>query len=471
MHKNVTLIALGCSGLALAIYVGWSGTFSIRERLGNPNAARQVASSDGQRIAQLVDPALQSALAERNSHRRRESIRNWADSIGVNALADELTRVNALADAKWKAEIQGALLASWGRRDLAGALSWFGARGAADPLQEQARDLLVAAMAHRDPFQMFAWMQDSLPGPAQNELYGPFFRQWADSNPADAGASLGRLANPAEGQPASAQWNDLLAQVAAQWGSSHLGDAVKWVESLPQGPAKTQALLQMSYRWTQVDPKAAATYAARQGDLQLLKTVASEWAESDPQSAADWADELTDGAGRDGAVATLAAVWAQKDPASAAAYLMSLAPEKAQGGAAVAMVSTLAADHPAQAAQWVAQFPEGPLRERVVGELVNVWASNDAAQAARWVQGLPKSPSRDVAVNTYSRVLNGEAPALAFQWAKTISDAAMRNEQLQHVARTWLQKEPTVARTEILKSDLPANLKTSLLANSASTAP
>jgi hypothetical protein len=413
-----------------------------------------------------VDSVLTGALSEQDPMRRKELLRQWADSLDATLIGGKLIALDFLSNQN-KAEVREALLTSWTVRDPASIARWFGDRSAADTLHQAARDVMAQTLAQTEPAQAVAWMQSAMPESVRREIYGPFFIQWAKQDPAAAGAMLHQLATPASGNKDASNplWNDLQAQVAAQWADANLNAALSWVKSLPAGPAKTQALVQMSYRWTQSSPHAAAAYTAEQNDPQLLKVVAGKWAESDPQSAAQWAVGLPDGLGRDSAISSLATIWAQKNPKAAADYATRLPAGSAQNQATLAVVSAWAFTAPSQTAQWVGEFPEGPLREQALSQLMSAWAPRGSNDASQWLQNLPQTHSRDVAVSIYSSVISASSPEAAFKWADSISDDAMRNHQLQTIAHAWLEKDPAAAQDSILRSSLPQTLKDQLLSN------
>jgi len=426
------------------------------------------AMGQGTAWAKGFDPTLEAALTQTDPSRRTEALQQWADGVGPNAMDALLTKLNAIEDSQLRAEIRGALLASWAERDVKGMLDWFGKRKAEDELHQQARHALVEDFGERDPTAMLSWMEHSLPESVRAELYGPFFQQWAKTDPAAAAGKLRQLADASQANPA--EWNEMVGQVVAVWAGTDLNGALAWIQSLPEGATKLQALTEISYRWTEVSPQAAAAYAARENDPALLKLVAGKWAEKDPQSAAAWAAKLPPGQEQDDATVNAAVVWAQKDPAAAAAYATSLPTAETREQAVMAVISAWSQTAPAQAAAWVQQLPENTARSQAMGQLMGTWAGTDAAAASQWLKTLSPSASRDYAVaaydnavGVYSSALSATSPAIAFQSAGTISNETLRNRSLQEIATTWLNQDPVAAQRKIVQSSLPAKIKSQLL--------
>ncbi len=433
---------------------------------------KQTSSKTAEReIPKGFDSTLQAALAQTDPMRRAEALQQWADAVGTGGMEAMLAKLDTIGRPQLRSEIRRVLLSSWAERDAGGMVDWFGKRDAGDELHQQALDALVWDFGGRDPVAMVAWMEQ-LPESVRVELYAPFFRQWAETDPAGAAVRLRQLSDSSKANPA--RWNDLVGQVVAVWAGADLKGALAWIQSLPEGAIKSQALAEVSYRWTETAPQAAAAYAAREKDPALIKLVAAKWAETDPQSAAVWAARLPAGEGQDAATISAVVIWAQKDAAAAAAYAASLPKEKAQGPAVLAVVSAWSTTAPAQAAAWVEQFPENPVRGQAMGQLMSTWAGNDATAANEWLKTLPPSPSRDNsvaaydnAVSIYSSVRSATSPASAFQSAGTIFNETLRNRSLQEIATAWLNQDQAAAQQRIVQSGLPANIKNQLLGNAS----
>jgi hypothetical protein len=408
-----------------------------------------------------VDSALAAALAETDPERRQERLRQWADSIGTGAMEQTLLGLAWSKDPGMRSDACQALLSSWADRDMPGLAGWFAARNAADALHQQARDALVWNFGQRDPSGMFAWMEKTQPESVRHELYAPFFRQWAGTDPAAAAA---KLRQQAEASPEKAAfWNDLIGQIAAQWAQADLNGALAWTQALPKGEAKARALEQVAYLWAESDPQAAAACAARENNAALYKAVASTWAMKDPASAAAWALRLPAGEGKDSAAAGVAALWAQKEPAAAATYANSLPEGGARHQARIAVAAMWADADAPKAAQWVEQFPEGFTREQALTQVIRAWAGANAKDAGQWLQRLPQTRSRDAAVTAFCGVIGGTDPAISFKWAETIQDQEIRQQQLEQTASSWLRKNPADARKAIAQSSLSVALKKQLL--------
>ena len=150
----------------------------------------------------------------------------------------------------------------------------------------------------------------------------------------------------------------LLNRVAIQWaGRNPYGTAV-WLVQLPGQVERSQALISAGRVWAETDPRGAADYAASfpAGPLrqQVITAAVSEWISRDlPEAAAwvnqfppgpdfdavvaqiardpalidanaaaalNWAESISDDAGRSQAVSLILARWVERDPAGVIQY-------------------------------------------------------------------------------------------------------------------------------------------------------
>ncbi len=340
-----------------------------KEQGGNPVSAKQGDKQSSEQARPTLDPMLLTALAEMDPEKRKDLLEQWAKSVGVDTMTDTLARMESIPDGKLKSEARAALLLSWSDRDLGGEVQWFGDRGGADGLHQQARDVLAQAMADRDPAAMLDWMKKSMPESGRKELYIPLCQQWMSRDPSGTATLLRQMLGSSAADAANPAWVDLAGQVAAQWSNTNVNSAVSWSQSLPKGAARDRALGLVSGKWTESNPQAAAAYAVQENNPQLIRNVAGKWAETNPQAAATWARGLPAGEAGTAAILSVVPMWTQKDPAAAAAYAVNLPQEDVRSQAVIAVASAWAYSNPAQARAWVSQFPNGPMREQAMAQV------------------------------------------------------------------------------------------------------
>jgi hypothetical protein len=460
--KRKTVLSLGVGVVAVALWV--LGHIDGPERDKGSVGAESPGAADPRRDhhepsgdAAPKESPWEAALRESDPERRRWLLARWADTIEVSKIEDFLAHLGWKVSSEQCPEMRQALLSSWLRRDRSGMATWFGRRRAADVLHQESRDLLANELAGMEPIAALAWMEQSMPEGTRREFYSSFFQQWVARDPVAAVAELRRLADAAGGEPIF--WSHLFGDVAAQWAKADLPGAVAWTKSLPEGAVRSQAMVQVGYRWATSDPQRAAEFAAEQNNVELFEAVASTWAANDPKHAAEWACGLPASEGQSAALATVSAVWAQGDPVAAAACASTLPVGEARNQALAAVAAVWSEADPAQAAKCAEEIAEGPARERAFERLVHSWAVTSAGEAGEWLKRLPASPSRDIAVTAFCGVIDGADPAASFAWAQTISDEDARNQKAERTATIWLAKDPEMARPTIARSSLPDRIK------------
>jgi hypothetical protein len=150
----------------------------------------------------------------------------------------------------------------------------------------------------------------------------------------------------------------LLNRVAIQWATRNPAGTAAWLLHLPAQVEHTQALISAGRVWAQTDPRCAADYAAsfpastlRQEAITaavsvwisrdlpraaawinqfppgpdfdaVVEQIAREPALIDANAAAalDWAESISDDAGRSQGVSLILARWAERDPAAVIEY-------------------------------------------------------------------------------------------------------------------------------------------------------
>jgi hypothetical protein len=91
------------------------------------------------------------------------------------------------------------------------------------------------------------------------------------------------------------------------------------------------------------------------------------------------------------------------------------------------------------------------------------WAASDPTAAGQWLQGLPAGASRESAVQAYVSQLTQASPELAAPWAETLTDQNTRFNQMENVARRWLDTDRPAAEAWLAKVNLPDDRKQGLL--------
>lgn len=255
----------------------------------------------------------------------------------------------------------------------------------------------------------------------------------------------------------------LIAQVVRNWPLESKSAAETWLQSLPESPAKTEALAQTNSNsfgtictfggglpdeswknkpvsemkaedlrnWGNQDPAGARRHLDQAPDDPALNDLAISIAagistKESPAAAYEWAMKLPPGLGTDSLRLAVIA-WAGKDPATATEKIRSLPPERREP-LARAIAENWSRQDPAPAAAWVATWPDGNQPALVV-EVLQQWTDQDPGEAYRWLGSLPAGAGRDEGIYYMIRREASSDPESVVPWIDLISDPKLREER------------------------------------------
>jgi hypothetical protein len=272
-----------------------------------------------------------------------------------------------------------------------------------------------------------------------------------------------------EAMPHGSLRAELLATLMAQWSADDLPAAIKWAQQLKDSSLQQPALAHLSYRWIETDPKGALAFVANHPgeDHQLLAVFVGLWSRDQPEAAAAWAVEHSTKSGMASVAASAVATWAAIDDLAAAEFVLRLPPGNLRNEAAISVMSALAKKDPATGALWTNAFPAGAGKNYAIENLAYSWASQDPGAALAWANRL-SSAERDVAMFSGAGGLIEDRPALAATWTMSIQNLSLRIMQTERTARRWLETDRLTAEAWVLRSILPPETKSQLLASSPS---
>ncbi|MBC8094625.1 MAG: hypothetical protein H7Y43_02325 [Akkermansiaceae bacterium] len=368
--KNLVLImAVGAGGFVLGRFAVPSRneatgatTISHGDRATSPSSAASVAGgiaasqkrSFSQTTAQ-VRLALQAidkkAPCDQREEERLKLIQALAatDPLGAMEYAKQNLKRDRLAQA------MASIATEWARHDPAAAWSWACSRGP----EEVYHSHTVLEQVSRD----------------NPEQAARFASEFAQKQPEEAVAmTLTAMRGMTEGgnfEGARKLANDLqlrseeekgvlLNFMAGQWARHEPEKAAQWVQSLPEGPLRNQALIGLGESWGEVDPPKAANFAAQlpAGEQRqlALKQAISNWILNDPAEASIWVNSF--------------------DPS----------PDFDQAVASVATMRFLMEEHIDTALSWANSIYDSPLKIAALSEIVSYWSTHDHAGAVNYVK-------------------------------------------------------------------------------------
>ena len=212
----------------------------------------------------------------------------------------------------------------------------------------------------------------------------------------------------------------LMNQAIMGWASTDLQAALDYVTTLP---AHVRANVEpgLAHSYVRNDPAAAVSWARKSGNLQLMRSVASNLAHNDLEAAEQWLteaehpdissallrdiaqqkaplsldramqwlDQYKNADGFQQAAIVLLSTFTHADPAGTAEYLSANASNENYSGAFENLAANWGHMDPDVAGRWVNSLPEGRNRSKAVRGLVQALVVNDTDAAIRLIDGLP----------------------------------------------------------------------------------
>ena len=269
-------------------------------------------------------------------------------------------------------------------------------------------------------------------------------------------------------------------------------------------------------KFTQIDPKAAITYAGEQQGMEKFSGVSTAlrtWTRLDPAAALAWAEAEGanikmdfgrggPGGGQDsgaeetkqnfalmGVLSQLAktdldkamsVATSSKDIGNTGMLVRALASEMiSQRGVDAArksidsmadgefkkdyirsLTGRMAQQDPAGTASWALSLT-GEAKQQALSRTINERAQKDAKGAFLAKQAV--TPETDPARATYARQVMRQDPQGAVTWASTILDEKSRAETVTVVVNDWVRRDPEPAKQWVAQSSLPEEQKADLL--------
>lgn len=312
---------------------------------------------------------------------------------------------------------------------------------------------------------------------AWGEKKGAEAAEWANSNlkGIEKSDALYNIADGwAETDPeAAAKWfdentsginrEDAIYEILEAWGRKSPREALSWADGLDDY-TRSGVMDALAEGWAANDPEGAAAAVNELleydfGD-EFAMNVAGQWASSDPAAAASWAQTLENPDARAISFLEVGTEWALAEPDKATGWIASLDSEEDKLYASLGVALGWSEHDPGAALQWAVGAVENPnTRERIIEDVMLDWSSNDPNSAAEWLNAQPSGPQNDEILATFSSAIIDIDPQSAVTWASTISDEALRGENLNMLLEEWIAMDGNRARKWVDKSGLSNELK------------
>ena len=270
---------------------------------------------------------------------------------------------------------------------------------------------LLSYWAEKNPSAALAFARNEIPDEHRTMVCEGVLTAWAARNSESMlgwKSKTGTLAAP----PVQ---DSLMATVFKTLASQDPDGAFQWLTRTESANGRAQALRGMM-ETVQTDEarqtmlKTISQVPDEEVRLQARRAVVEHWAQQDPEAAAAWVDAAQPAWERTRLMDSLGFAWLQTNPAAAA--------------------------------EWWLQRAPGP---DTLVKIINIWAQENPNEAGNWLSKQPPGPQSDTARMTFARQVNDLDPESALAWADTVSDAAMRESTIDHIWRSWNNRDAAAA--------------------------
>jgi hypothetical protein len=456
---------------------------------------------------------LNEALARRKGNQGYELInglyQKWVEKDRPAALNHALG-----LEGKDRKTALTAVLNAWAARDPYETLAWIEEHDKTDETRSALYNVF-RTIAQTDPEEAIALAERNITSSngRVNFNTGYLYAIWAETDPRAAATKALAIPNSQERSGAlwslASAWAQADPAAAWDWGLTleRAGDrnavfrniisavtndgdtsqAIAFLDSLPPGQGRSEAMQQVASVLANSDPEEAFAFvmqhAANDRDRQAVSNVLQQWARSDPTRAFDIAlNELEPGNARRNALQSVINEAANRDPAlaremleklegkdleniaysaanalarndreGALAWAEGLPEGDLKGNALSSIFSDWGREDPLQAVMYGSKIEDAKVRQRSLGNALSAWAYQDAVEAMTWaVENLAKEDQETLIPQSLLYQWVDQDAKAASEWVAALPEGNLRNRSVSNLVSSWANTD-LVATGEWIK--------------------
>ena len=384
---------------------------SAAREIANVNVRSELLYAVASVIA-LQDPERAIALAEDIEGEREK--KTFYGAIAANVASKDPERALELLSLSgdYSTHHYHTVFQSWMKNDPTAAIE-AAKKIKGQQAKQQAERAIAIFLARESPEKGWAYAE-ALSGNSRNSALGQVLFQIASDDPQDAIAFLDQM-------PRGQKRDNALSQFVSGWMNQDPDGARSWIKTLPE-PEQAKAIEGSLWNLTQSDIQETVTliesFKPSAQTANLYANLVSNWAQSDPDAAQRWVKQLPPGSARQSAQSSLLNRLAQSDPAKAIEFLEG---------------ETITDQNRNQVTQVAASL-----------------ARNDPDAAFAWLDSLEVTGSahKELITNTISQLAYQDGPKAA-SYALTIEDKSTRKNAIANLIRGWGNQDREAAKTWI----------------------
>ncbi len=267
-----------------------------------------------------------------------------------------------------------------------------------------------------------------------------------------------------------------MEEILARANLDEVKRALKWAESLPDGPGKKAAMADILERWAQMDGLGATNYAAQlyesTGNAGPLREALKGWAQTDPNRALQQLQSMGLADGLKADIRTdLVAQWTEQSPQTAAAYATSNRDTGSWQGLVATVANEWSKEDPKMAANWIGSLPAGLDQIHAINATISNWFQTNPSEVASYVSSQSPGQSRDMMALTLARQIGQEDPSAGLQWAVTVGDPKTQEKAATGAIVDIYRRDPQQAEQILGSSSLTSAVQAAVMTRLQSPGP
>jgi len=371
-----------------------------------------------------------------------------------------LTWAKSLPAGQARGEALRAVWTAWAEKEPVTVAAHI-SQGSEKDFDRQVFTTVARTWSKSDPAAAMAWIESLNRVEDQNAAWAAFTLDVRQLGPQAALELVEKI-------PSEQRRADVATRVASQLAQDDLASALAWIERLPDGTVRNQALRPVLDQWMRGgEPVEAVSYVASlpasQARTDLLRRTVGNWAGIDGNAAVVWVRQLPAGTEREQVAVEAGRGMREFEPAKAV-QLLDLVQN---AGMRQQFVEDIAGQWAkldgTAAAEWLNKLPDATEQVRGYYSVARQWTFADSQATERWLTSLSPGASRDAAIHAFVSSIDGYDPALVTRWANAIQNPKEREDRIGAAWLRWNERDAAAARIWAERAELSEELRTILV--------
>lgn len=365
-----------------------SGGREIRSRVssrgegpGSPvsRSGRSSSRADAAATASSADSKkqLEAIVRGENALDRNRALLAYIDRLGPGEFADAVAHFRSLGITESRMGEYSLLLTAWAETDPTAALAY-----AKDNTSGNfASNTILTTWAGRDPEAAVAWAKANHTGDGANPYMAGIIRGLATDDPVRATQLLTDM-------PYSRERGDALGAIMPALIQQGPDAARQWVSGISDERLRDGAMTRIAEQLANVDPKGTAEWLVANpssATSRRLDDVLAAWARKDQTAAVSYLNTLPAGADRSNALRGVVTAVATEDPRAGAAMLSRYSGDVTDGVVQSFVWHAVGSD-PVLAANHIGMIGDANQRDEMYRRALSGWLQRDPATAWNWIR-------------------------------------------------------------------------------------